>query len=887
MSGYFVRDGSGARISFVPLICLLELSLLFGLQQCHPDAPASDLPNHTITIDSTCMYNPVLSWSLPALLQGDTCRIYHYLDSRQEAAHTRIDSVYIDYLRMECENSTTWPSLHALLMALQSSTSSLYVDLARSGLRHFRREMVPEEQQALYRHIMDVQKAIYGRTSLPYLEAVRDLADFFHAQQKYLPADSLYQYCIQTTQVAHPDQKAFLENLYFKLGRVKRQQSEYDNALANFFICRRLISEMGADSLLVRIDNEEGIVYGQQENYQAALAKVDSALTRANYYHDEKERRKANLIKGSILFIKRRYSEAYRTLVNNLQFSSSPENRIETYGRIIGILVRINALDSAQYYLDQASRLRQKPAPVSLAYFDYYCAQFYQASGQFEAAVDKINEAIGLTDPDIHFTDPLTALPSHQDGSLDEWVLYYLGYKASLLGDQYLKTGKQDRFQASLAIYAFIDDYLKNHFRYTDSGDELHAVNMMHEVYTGALSLLSRIARKDSTEAYDELMHQYGERMRYRALFKDYDLLQEISQNDPRLKKWTDTLVGQLNLVPVVWNPQRTLAGNAYAFDLARNALLDSLEKFYPMVYRMYFERINVPVSQILQWNDENRANIVTLFSSENGEMVGLVYGQGIRHFSVSADDSISHELNKYLTGGVSSQAKWPDRLALTKLIESYLEPGIRNVIMIVEGNLEKIPFGKYLGDRHAIYYSYTVDRLIEAPIPDLLHLEGQSILSLVQSDRRGEDLPYTFNEGKYLRQKYGRKATVFFGKNVTLKNFKAEYKNHMVYHFAMHGINSPSSPSESGIRLHDGLWSIVDIGKIDWTGKTIILNICDAGTGPVSSGMGVLSISKAFNNAKLIIAPIYQLDDNLGLKGLKEISNNRRMDELYRWIIY
>ena len=867
-------------VAFWPvLILILSGSYWRCTQEVHATDPHRDL------IDSSCIYLPTRTWHLDQASSGDYCAISHQLSGHPPGQWLFLDSIYKEFVQLGCDSSSTWPQFQGLLRKLEKCYCSLYLEVAGVSLDRFGATMSPDDKERIESCAVAATCSVYGAHSLESIRAKQQLADHYRVNQRYLRADTFYQQCIDGLMSGYPDSIAWLERCLSYHGTMKRHQSEYDNALADFRLCRNLIARMGDYSRLAFVYNEESIIQGNSGNLPRSLILVDSALIFGKKYQIPGQVAKSYLIKGTILSLQRRYQDAHHLFLENLHDVSTPDKKLEIYGKIISNLVRLNQLDSAQKYLELADTEGIK-TPKTLAYFNFQCSQYFRSRNDFNEALEAINKALALTNPGLGPTLHSIKAPEKKRAMLDEWALFYLGQKGDLMGNQYLLTGDSIYLDSCLDHYAYIDDYIRDHFRYSDTGDELHAVDLLNEMYFKAMSILVRVAERGRTAAFDNLLNAYGERMRFRKLFQDFDLLEAVSDRDPHLKEIVEALIDNRNLVPVTWNPNQNLVGNEYASDRQKNVLLDSLAKNYPLILEMYFQRKEVTTREVLDWNKANKATTIALFSNHDGDVIGLVYGEKVHAFYEPASEPAEMEWYNQINQPILDEKSWPEHLLLADRIRSMMDTSTSNVVFLAEGDLEKIPFGKYFNDRYSVYYGYTLARLVSAPVEQTLKLENHPLLSFVHSDKRGADLPYTYREGNWLQNNYPE-SRVFFGEDATIRNFNKYRSEYDVYHFALHGINNQSNPAASGIQFRDGLLDIVQISKENWTGKTIILNICDAGTGPSASGAGVLSIAKAFINAKLIIAPIYRLDDDQGFKGIKAIANHQRMDEQYRWIIY
>jgi class 3 adenylate cyclase len=75
-----------------------------------------------------------------------------------------------------------------------------------------------------------------------------------------------------------------------------------------------------------------------------------------------------------------------------------------------------------------------------------------------------------------------------------------------------------------------------------------------------------------------------------------------------------------------------------------------------------------------------------------------------------------------------------------------------------------------------------------------------------------------------------GVEVTLVGGKNVRKLSLLAAVQEHAVVHFAGHSVYDPKSPGESGWRLHEGLLTARELGKLTQPPQLIFSNSCQAG---------------------------------------------------------
>lgn len=105
--------------------------------------------------------------------------------------------------------------------------------------------------------------------------------------------------------------------------------------------------------------------------------------------------------------------------------------------------------------------------------------------------------------------------------------------------------------------------------------------------------------------------------------------------------------------------------------------------------------------------------------------------------------------------------------------------------------------------------------------------------------------LPYTVDEAKTIGTRW--QGEVFVNDEATVQKLKSETLNCRVLHLATHGEFRPDNPLFSGLALHDGWITTLDIFNLQLQTSLVTLSACQTGRNVVGGGDELLGLMRAF----------------------------------------
>ncbi len=198
-----------------------------------------------------------------------------------------------------------------------------------------------------------------------------------------------------------------------------------------------------------------------------------------------------------------------------------------------------------------------------------------------------------------------------------------------------------------------------------------------------------------------------------------------------------------------------------------------------------------------------------------------------------------------------------------------------KNLIIIPDDELNNIPFealqddnDHFLIEKYAVSYQYSTAFLVKENNKDI---PTSNILALAPFTNKGNEtftkLLYSKNEIENLQ------GTILLDSFATKKNFLVFAEKSNILHMATHTIVNDSIPEKSLIAFYLNpnqlsiennlyLQEIYNL-KLDNT-KLVVLSACETGTGKLTKGEGLMSLTRAFTYAGCpnVISSLWKADD-------------------------
>lgn len=355
-------------------------------------------------------------------------------------------------------------------------------------------------------------------------------------------------------------------------------------------------------------------------------------------------------------------------------------------------------------------------------------------------------------------------------------------------------------------------------------------------------------------------------------------------------------------------------------------ALIDHLEKNYPLYYDLKYEK-GIPTVGALQTSLEPDEAFVSYFTADTVLYIFKVTKTGFSvHEQFVGADFYDHQegLRKSITLQLDEVYLQKARLLYKMLFPFEWEEGINKLILAPDDALVKLPFETllredptgsgpvdysnlaYLLRDFAVSYSPSAAfcyRRANAPklsddtqgflgcapvfeeefSPDDYALASRTALERLETDLRGgalsgrrvKPLPGTARETQAVSQLFTSRrlpTTVLLHAFSTEAKLRAELaKPWRFVHLASHGLINEKYPDLSGILLYpdtldgqDGLLTAGEVYNLSLQADLVALSACETGLGRISGGEGLLGLTRAFlyAGANNLLASLWKVQD-------------------------
>ncbi len=181
--------------------------------------------------------------------------------------------------------------------------------------------------------------------------------------------------------------------------------------------------------------------------------------------------------------------------------------------------------------------------------------------------------------------------------------------------------------------------------------------------------------------------------------------------------------------------------------------------------------------------------------------------------------------------------------LLINPVLEYLLEGSLLHIVPYKQ--LYLFPFhalccSKFLAKTYQFIY-HPAGMMVTKEIPS-----GKNILVVGDPDKELEGAEKECKTIHSIAEESGTDTTLLLGDNATKERFYELYPEYDIIHMACHGLYNSLNPLRSGLKLHDGMLTALEMHQLDLKGKLIVLGACGSGSVAIEKGSELLGITRA-----------------------------------------
>ncbi len=445
---------------------------------------------------------------------------------------------------------------------------------------------------------------------------------------------------------------------------------------------------------------------------------------------------------------------------------------------------------------------------------------------------------------------------------------------------------------AALETYRLTAGYIeKLRMGYSYESSKLQISSHEHEVFTAIVTIAYQLYLQTNDEGYKSLAFEFAERSKYGVLRQLQSesmarsragIPDSVTSRELRIKERISSLQYTINEESKQEHPSTDKLEklNADLFSLVRESdqLMVDIESSYPEYYKQKYSNQVVSIPQLQRAMDKKEA-ILEYVLGDNELYTFAITKDTFLLVKQEADSTFRSGLN-FLISDLHSlyssdyymyrDAAYALYSKLIYPVESLLEN--KNLLIIPDGRLSLISFDalidkpyrasdkpnyakeSYLLRKYPIGYAYSAT--LYSNSLSSIHGGSPDYLGIAPDYKGSKDSLRSIPEGL---SDVRRIALLTFGKsltggNATEENFKKYGGRYGIIHFYAHGLEDTLNPANSKLALSTPTDSADDDYLYAWevynmqlNARMVVLGVCNSGSGKLSKGEGVMSISRSF----------------------------------------
>jgi CHAT domain-containing protein/Tfp pilus assembly protein PilF len=681
-----------------------------------------------------------------------------------------------------------------------------------------------------------------------------------------------------------------LSLLYWSIG--KMNQAEENGTLA--LQLRQSIFGNQSEEVAASL-NDLGLVYSSSdadkalENYEQALAIYEKLRDQD---HPKIAIAKTNI---GLTYLK---LELYGDAVNNFEsalgiwrknYPNGHPNEALTLANLGSTYYQMKNPKTALEYYNKALAIYKKfygNKHPDLAAVYNQIGTIMLGEGKYGDALMQFQEALCSNVPNFDSKDisRTPGIASYYRGKL---LLYSLSYKARALEAlHYGKTLKLQNLKQALSILISCDslvDEIRHHS--TDVNDKIELSASANDVYEDGVRIAQSVSEMMmNSRVYREMAFYFAEKSKSATLqesiadaqAKSFAGIPSSLLEDEKNKKATIALyIEKLTQKPSA-EEEKKLRELLYHANLDYNQFIQKLEKEYPNYYNLKYSSSIARVSDLQKLLTPNQMVASYFIDSKNKRLYLFAIRQNKFQITTHAlpndfDRTLKGFTNSLLFNTFETYHKSSETLA--RLLVPRFNSSTKELIIIPTGRLGAIPFESlpwkknkatdfgnvpYLINQVAISYEFSAGLLLQKNKTEN-HGSPESIFLCApvqfSTNENLNSLPGTEQEVNAIARLFSSPRIVKFADANESIVKTGDLDNFSYLHFATHGVVDESDPEQSRIFLNgterdDGNLFSGEIYNLSMKANLVVLSACETGLGKISSGEGVIGLSRALTYA-------------------------------------
>lgn len=517
---------------------------------------------------------------------------------------------------------------------------------------------------------------------------------------------------------------------------------------------------------------------------------------------------------------------------------------------------------------------------------------------KFDEALRHFQQALIANSPDFNSNDA-TRNPPALSSYNSKVLLFSLQSKAEVLEARHFgKTLKLSDLTLALQTLQACDTVIDHIRRQSENeNDKIELGALAREVYEDGVRVaitLSQLTLK--SRRHREVAFYFAEKSKSAVLqesiadaqAKSFAGIPAATLEEEKNRKSELTLLSQ-KLSEKPGTEEKKLRAQLFSTNADYQSFIKKLEKDYPEYYNLKFSPATASVTDVQKILSKDQA-VVSYFIGEKNKRIYQFVITPNRFTAV--DRSLPENFERTCKGLTNSLlyndfSTYTGTASLSKLLRPSLPHGIKKVTVIPSGRLGTIPFEalslsgtaansfsevSFFAERWIISYEFAAGLMLQKNKEKKLN--GEKIFLCAPIDFKANDhlssLPGTEKEVNAIAQLFGDKSRISTYADANEEIVKSKEINQYGYlHFATHGVVDVADPAQSQIFLNernkeDGNLFSGEIYNLNMKANLVVLSACETGLGKISSGEGVIGLSRAlvYAGADNVIVSFWKVAD-------------------------